>query len=122
MNATACDTERLPHSQIDVAQNRRRGRRIDVSCRMFFFGDQDFEGEATVQDVSTNDCRVTSQIEVKVGMVFKLSLFLPDYEWPLRVEQSIVRWVEGDQFELEFTDIRLAQRERVRALIMKART
>ncbi len=122
MNVIACDTERLPHIQIDAAQNRRRGRRIDVSCRMFFFGDQDFEGEATVQDLSTNDCRVTSRVEVKVGMVFKLSLFLPDYEWPLRVEQGIVRWVEGHQFELEFTDIRLAQRERVRALIMKART
>lgn len=122
MNAITCDTERLPASQIEPSQNDRQGRRIDVSCRMFFFGDQDFEGEATVQDVSTNGCRVMSQVEVTVGMVFKLSFFLPDYKWPLRVEQSIVRWVEGDQFGLEFTDIRLAQRERMRALIMKAGT
>jgi hypothetical protein len=122
MSPLSCDTERLPDSQIETSQKERKRRRIDMACRMFFFGDQDFEGEATVQDVSTSDCRVISQVEVKVGMVFKLSLFLPDYTWPVRVEESIVRWVKGDQFGLEFTDIRMAQRERVRALIMKTRT
>jgi hypothetical protein len=31
-----------------------------------------------------------------------------------------VRWVRGANFGLEFTGIRLAQRERVRSIIMKA--
>ena len=99
----------------------RRGRRIPLSCRLFFFGDDDFEGEAKVLEVSTNGCSAESSIEVKVGMLLKLSLFLPDFKWPLRVDQAIVRWVEGKQFGLEFTSIRLAQRERLRNLIMKAR-
>lgn len=99
----------------------RRGRRIAHSCRMFFFGDDDFEGEAAVQDVSTNGCRVESSVEVKVGMVLKLSLFLSDFKWPLRIDQAIVRWIDGNQFGLEFTNIRLAQRERLRNLIMKTR-
>ena len=100
----------------------RRGRRIAHSCRMFFFGDDEFEGEATVLDVSTNGCRVESSVEVKVGMALKLSLFLSDFKWPLRIDQAIVRWIDGKQFGLEFASIRLAQRERLRSLIMKSRS
>jgi hypothetical protein len=104
-----------------ASQVNRRGRRIPLSCRLFFFGDDDFEGEATVLDVSTNGCRAESAIELKIGMVLKLSMFLTDFKWPLRVDQAIVRWIEGKQFGLEFTSIRLAQRERLRGLIMKVR-
>ncbi|UVT15728.1 MAG: PilZ domain-containing protein [Nitrospira sp.] len=99
----------------------RRGRRIALSCRVFFFGEDDFEGEATLLDVSTNGCRAESEVELKIGTSLKLSLFLPDFKWPLRVDQAIVRWIDGKQFGLEFTMIRLAQRERLRGLIMKVK-
>ncbi len=99
----------------------RRGRRLSLQCRMFFFGDEDFEGEATVLDVSTNGCRAETSVELKIGMVLKLSLFLSDFKWPLRIDQAIVRWMDGRQFGLEFTSIRLAQRERLKNLIMQSR-
>jgi hypothetical protein len=99
----------------------RRGRRLSLSCRLFFFGEDDFEGEATVIDLSTNGCQATSHTEVKVGMVFRLSLFLHDQKWPLRIDEALVRWVNGALFGLEFTGIRPAQRERVRAIIMNAK-
>ncbi|HMS85637.1 MAG TPA: PilZ domain-containing protein [Nitrospira sp.] len=99
----------------------RRGRRLFLSCRLFFFGDDDFEGEATILDVSTNGCRAETMMELQIGMTLKLSLFLPDFKWPLRVDQAIVRWIEGKQFGLEFTEIRLAQRERLRNLIIKTK-
>lgn len=99
----------------------RRGRRVPLSCRMFFFGDEEFEGEAQLLDISTNGCRASSSVEVAAGMVLKLSLFLSDHKWPLRIDQAVVRWIDGRQFGLEFTNIRLAQRERLRNLIMKAR-
>ena len=98
----------------------RRGRRLSLSCRLFFFGEDDFEGEATVLDLSTNGCQVTSLIQVHVGMTLRLSLFLHDQKWPLRIDEALVRWVSGAMFGLEFTGIRPAQRERVRAIIMKA--
>jgi len=107
--------------QKGISLQDRRGRRIALSCRLFFFGDDDFEGEATVLDVSTNGCSAESSVEVKIGMLFKLSLFLDDFKWPLRVDQAIVRWIDGRQFGLEFISIRLAQRERLRNLIMKVR-
>lgn len=106
--------------QVSEAMKDRRGRRLDLSCRVFFFGEDEFEGEGTLLDVSTNGCRASSAVELHPGMTLKLSLFLPDHQWPLRIEEAIVRWVEGQAFGLEFTSIRLAQRERLRALIMKA--
>lgn len=99
----------------------RRGRRLNLSCRLFFFGEDDFEGEATILDLSTGGCQATSLTEVQVGMTLRLSLFLQDQEWPVRIDEALVRWVNGSAFGLEFTEIRSAQRERVRALIMKAK-
>lgn len=105
----------------DAAEQERRGRRLKVSHRLFFFGENEFEGEATILDISTAGCRATSLTEVKAGMILKLSMFLQDQPWPLRVDESIVRWVKGPAFGLEFTGIRPAQRERLRAMVMKSK-
>jgi hypothetical protein len=100
----------------------RRGRRLSMNRRLFFFGEGEFEGEATVVDISTNGCKATSLTEVKIGLSLKLSIFLQDQEWPLRIDHAIVRWVDGQYFGLEFTGIRPAQRERLRSMLMKAKS
>jgi len=92
-----------------------------MSRRLFFFGDGELEGEATVLDISTNGCRATSLTEIKVGLSLKLSLFLQDQQWPLRIDEAAVRWVDGRTFGLEFIGIRPAQRERLRAIVMKSK-
>ena len=99
----------------------RRGRRLGLSCRLFFFGEDDFEGEATILDLSTGGCQATSLTEVQVGTVFRLSLFLHDQKWPVRIDGAMVRWVKGTNFGLEFTEMRPAQRERIRGIIMKSK-
>jgi len=114
-------SSRALDSDHEAAMAERRGRRVSLNCRLFFFGEDDFEGEATVLDLSTNGCQATSLIQVQVGMVFRLSLFLHDQQWPLRIDEALVRWVKGANFGIEFTGIRLAQRERVRSIIMKAK-
>ena len=76
----------------------RRGRRLTMHRRLFFFGEGEFEGEATVLDISTNGCKATSLTEVKVGQSLKLSLFLQDQQWPLRIDHALVRWVDGQSF------------------------
>jgi hypothetical protein len=108
-------------SSEDEVQAERRGRRLHIDCRLFFFGEDEFEGEAKVLDISTNGCQVSSQVAVEAGMRLRLSIFLGDQKWPLRIEQSTVRWVRGQNFGLEFTGIRSAQRERLRAIIMAKR-
>jgi PilZ domain len=110
-----------PSSDREAAMAERRGRRLSLSCRLFFFGEDDFEGEATVIDLSTNGCQAKSLILLHVGTTLRLSLFLHDQKWPLRIDEALVRWVNGGMFGLEFTGIRPAQRERVRAIIMKAK-
>ena len=114
-------SSRAPLSDHEIAMAERRGRRLKLSCRLFFFGEDDFEGEATILDLSTGGCQATSQTEVQVGMTLRLSLFLHDQKWPLRIDEALVRWVNGTMFGLEFTGIRSAQRERVRAIIMQAK-
>ena len=108
-------------SSLEHTMAERRGRRLSLNCRLFFFGENDFEGEATILDLSTNGCQATSLIQVQVGMMLRLSLFLHDQKWPLRIDEAQVRWVKGANFGLEFTGIRPAQRERVRAIIMAAK-
>ncbi len=105
----------------DNVEFERRGRRLSMNRRLFFFGEGDFEGEATVLDISTNGCKATSLTEVKVGLSLKLSLFLQDQQWPLRIDQAVVRWVDGQCFGMEFIGIRPAQRERLRAMLMKVK-
>jgi len=112
---------RVSSSNHEAAMAERRGRRLKLNCRLFFFGADDFEGEATILDLSTGGCQATSLSEVQVGTMLRLSLFLQDQEWPLRIDEALVRWVKGPTFGLEFTKIRPAQRERVRAIIMKAK-
>ncbi len=97
----------------------RQVPRFKLACRMFFFGDDDFEGEATIVDISTRGCRASSFINLQPGMPLNLSLFLPDFDWPARVDEAIVRWVEGQEFGLEFTGIRPAIRRRILMLVMK---
>ena len=105
----------------DQGGQERRGRRLKVSHRLFFFGENEFEGEATILDVSTAGCQATSLTEVRPGMILKLSMFLQDQPWPLRIDESIVRWVKDQTFGLEFVGIRPAQRERLRAIVMKGK-
>jgi hypothetical protein len=95
---------------------------VSVSCRVFFFGDDDYEGEGIVLDVSTSGCRIASSETLAAGTLLKLSLFLKDHQWPVRIDQAIVRWATDGTYGLEFTSIREAQRERIRALVMKDRS
>jgi hypothetical protein len=63
-------------------------------------------------------CQVRSLIPVQVGMTLRLSLFIRDQVWPVRIGGAVVRWVKGNSFGLEFTEIRSAPRERIRWLLM----
>ena len=113
--------DQRPQSPEEDPLFERRGRRLTMTRRLLFFGEGEFEGEATVLDISTNGCKATSLTEVKVGQSLKLSLFLQDQQWPLRIDHALVRWVDGQSFGMEFTGIRPAQRERLRSILMKVK-
>ena len=95
----------------------RRGRRVPIECRLLHFGAKDFEAEARVLDLSAGGCRAESSSPVEVGMELKLSLFLTDHPWPIRIDGAIVRWVSGDTFVVEFFSIRPAVQDRIRKFV-----
>jgi len=111
-----------PNVKPEVAIKERRNRRLSFSCRLFIFGEDNFEEEATILDLSTNGCLATCVTEMQVGKAFHLSIFLQDQQWPVRIDEAQVRWVKGESFGLEFTKILPAQRERIRAVMMKAKS
>jgi c-di-GMP-binding flagellar brake protein YcgR len=100
-----------------AGRKERRARRLRINCRMFFFGENDFEGEARVLDISSGGCCAESGIPVEVGMELRLSLFLPDQRWPVKIEGAVVRWVAEQKFGLEFFKLLPAVQERIRQFI-----
>ena len=102
---------------VPVPHKDRRGRRVKTACRIFLFGDGDFEAEATVQDLSAGGCSGQCAVPLHEGMELRLSIFLNDHQWPIRVDGAIVRWVAGNRFGLEFFQIRPAVQDRLRRFV-----
>lgn len=97
----------------------RKAPRIRLGCRIFFTGDNFLEGEGTIVDLSKTGCAAESETTVEVGALLELTIFLPDFDWQLRVDRSVVRWVHGQTFGLEFQSLRPVHRERLRRLVDK---
>lgn len=70
-------------------------------------------------DLSKSGCAAESETAVAVGMILDLTIFLPDYDWQLRLDRTVVRWVHGQTFGLEFQHVRPVYRERLRRLVEK---
>ena len=81
----------------------RRGRRLSLSCRLFFFGEDDFEGEATVLDLSTG--RLSGDVPYP-GAGWHGAPPVPVPSRPAVASYALigplVRWVKGANFGLEF--------------------
>jgi hypothetical protein len=51
-----------------------------------------------------------------------VSIFLPDgHEWPVRVDEAIVRWARGGEFGLQFIKLRPPQLQRIQQYLIKAK-
>lgn len=100
-----------------VAAKERRGRRVRVDCKLFIFGEGDFEAEARVLDLSAGGCSAESTVPVHVGMELRLSLFLADHRWPIRIDGAIVRWVAGRRFGIEFFKLTPSVQDRIRQFV-----
>ena len=97
-------------------QKPRIATRHELNCRTFFSGGG-LEGEGVVVDLSRSGCKVQCESLPETGAELEINLFLPDYPRPLKVERSVVRWVKGERFGVEFLDIQASQRERLRIFL-----
>jgi c-di-GMP-binding flagellar brake protein YcgR len=97
----------------------RKAPRVRLGCRLFFSSENYHEGEGVMIDLSKSGCAAESETAVAVGMILDLTIFLPDYDWQLHLNRSVVRWVQGQTFGLEFQNVRPVYRERLRRLVEK---
>ncbi len=99
-------------------------RRAETRCELrsprhhrIFFTTDLVEGEGTILNICKDGCKVECETPVEVDATLEAWLFLPDFEWPVRIERAKVVWAEGNVFGLQFTDLRPAQRERLRKFL-----
>lgn len=103
-------------------KNSRKSRRIAIGCRLTFSGEDDVEGDGEVLDLSFTGCMVRSESVVQPGLQMKVSLFLSDgHEWPVRVDEAMVRWSRGEEFGVEFLTVRPAQLQRIQQFVIKTK-
>lgn len=94
----------------------RKTPRYQMQVRIFFTAGE-LEGEGVVQNLSKGGCCVQSDTGAPDGAELNAWIYFPDYEWPLKVEQAVVRWHKEDQFGLQFVELQPAQRERLRTVL-----
>ncbi|HEX3203240.1 MAG TPA: PilZ domain-containing protein [Nitrospiraceae bacterium] len=81
--------------------------------------DASVEGKGMITDLSKGGCCVESNTLAPKGTELQVSLFMPDYTWPMKVERAIVRWVKRTTFGVEFLTVQSSHRERLSRFIMK---
>ena len=94
----------------------RKSIRLKAKLRIFFSGGG-VEGEGTVLDLSKSGCRVDCESEILTDTDVAAWIYSPDYDWPLKIERAVVRWVSPKVFGLEFLEILPAQKERLRLVL-----
>lgn len=83
----------------------RRGQpRFTAQFRSTFSGQQQ-EGQGRTLDISAGGCKIESDVKALLGTTLECRLHVPGLDWPLRIDEATVRWVEGNTFGISFTRI-----------------
>lgn len=95
-------------SQQAVAKPSSHERRIQPRFTTQFrstFSGQNREGRGRTLDISSGGCKIESDMKVEQGATFECRLYVPGMDWPLRIDEATVRWIEGNTFGIAFTRI-----------------
>ncbi len=87
------------------SHERRVQPRFTTQFRSTISG-QNEEGQGRTLDVSSGGCKIESDMKVAEGATFECRLHIPGLDWPLRIDEAMVRWVQGNTFGIAFTRIR----------------
>jgi PilZ domain len=103
-------------SSAPESQERRIQPRFTTQFRSTFLGRND-EGKGRTLDISSGGCKIESDMKVAQGATFECRLHVPGLDWPLRIEEVMVRWVEGNTFGIEFTRIHPTELEKLTSVL-----
>lgn len=85
-------------------RDRRVQPRFTAQFRSTFAG-QRLEGQGRTLDVSAGGCKIESDMKVEQSAKFECRLHIPGLDWPLRIDEVTVRWVDGNSFGIAFSRI-----------------
>ena len=55
--------------------------------------------------MSAGGCKIESDMRVEQGAKLECRLHIPGLDWPLRIDEATVRWVDGNSFGIAFSRI-----------------
>lgn len=83
---------------------RRVQPRFTTQFRSTFSGTKQ-EGQGRTLDISAGGCKIESDMKVEPGSKFECRIHVPGLDWPLRIDEATVRWVDGSSFGIAFSRI-----------------
>ena len=95
---------------------RRAQPRFTAQFRSTFSGRAE-EWHGRTLDISIGGCRIESHVKVAQGATFECRLHVPGLDWPIRIDEALVRWVEGDTFGIAFTRARSEELAKVKKVL-----
>lgn len=85
-------------------QDRRVQPRFTAQFRSTFSGQRQ-EGQGRTLDLSAGGCKIESDMKVEQGAKFECRLHIPSLNWPLRIGEATVRWIDDKSFGVAFSRI-----------------
>jgi hypothetical protein len=86
-----------------LPEDRRVQPRFTTQFRSTFSGQR--EGQGRTLDISVGGCKIESDTNVMQGAKLECRLHIPGLDWPLRIDEATVRWVDGHTFGIAFSRI-----------------
>jgi hypothetical protein len=77
------------------------------------FGGAPFVGEGILSNLSLMGCSVVCDREVLCGSDVRVSVLLPNQTPALSIDLGTIKWVQGNQFGVEFLRLPLEARQRL---------
>ena len=99
-------------------QERRVQPRFTTQFRSTFSGQRQ-EGQGRTLDISAGGCKIESEMKVELGTRFECRLHVPGLDWPLRIDEAKVRWIEGNTFGIGFTRISPQEFDKLQTVLKK---
>ena len=95
----------------------RKDPRISIEYPVCF-SDGWLRGRGVILDLSVSGCRVYSDSAVKKGHMLGMLIEVPlPAVHPLQITRSVVRWIKGQEFGIEFIVMELYDRHRLDELV-----
>ncbi|MCP9471717.1 MAG: PilZ domain-containing protein [Nitrospira sp.] len=108
--ASSCSSDRLQ------ARDRRDQPRFHAQFRSSLSG-QHQEGYGRTMDISAGGCKIESDLMVAEGTILECRIHVPGLDWPLRIDEAMVRWADGKIFGLSFSKISPQELEKLEAVL-----